>query len=685
MLSLLNTTFTNTLRQGSTLIGSLLSKLKARSTYFENKACTKTTLGELNSAGLLKKASIITTPTAYNNGFIHSVKPEENLGAELITNGDFSNGSTDWVLDSQWQIINNQAVYNGDGSNNTFRQAISIVQGKKYRVQFNVISIAGTGKVQMQTSIGTSFNTIGIKTFDIEIVNSPFTTISFARSSGVVSMTLDNVSVKEIIGADLPFTRNSEATRGNSQSLVESVQILGSNVVTNGDFATNADWTAGDGWSFGGNKASCDGTQTDVTGLIQTISTNIQNQLVKISFTLDISAGTLSGSLNNTGGAEFNALTTSGNYSVEATSSDVNPTILFLGDTNFVGSISNVVIEPATDDTNLPRIDYTGGGCGSWLIEPQTTNLITYSEDYTDNSWGHNTPLTITPNYALSPDGTHNATRLNRIGTGNRIGKNISLEAGKTYNFSFYMKNNGGTSALNIRINGQVGLPLQSYTISNNFERYSFNFTATTTVTSEVRVFTAAVDIDLFLWGVQLEEKAFATSYIPTIGSTRTRNRDVANPAGNSDLISSTEGVLYAEIAALADAGYDRMISLSDGSNSNNLRIELDSSSNKIRTAYKNTITSGTSQSVALQFDLTDTTQFFKVAVLYNQNDFKLYINGVLRDSVAMSIPILPSNTFDGLRFSRGDLSFRFEGKIKCLAVFKETLTDAELVALTTA
>ena len=56
MLSLLNTTFTNTLRQGSTLIGSLLSKLKARSTYFENKACTKTTLGELNSAGLLKKA-----------------------------------------------------------------------------------------------------------------------------------------------------------------------------------------------------------------------------------------------------------------------------------------------------------------------------------------------------------------------------------------------------------------------------------------------------------------------------------------------------------------------------------------------------------------------------------------------------------------------------------------------------
>ena len=44
MLSLLNTTFTNAVIKGFTLVGSLLSKLKARSTYFENKNCTKATL-----------------------------------------------------------------------------------------------------------------------------------------------------------------------------------------------------------------------------------------------------------------------------------------------------------------------------------------------------------------------------------------------------------------------------------------------------------------------------------------------------------------------------------------------------------------------------------------------------------------------------------------------------------------
>ena len=83
MLSLLNTTFTNAVRKGFTLVGSLLSKLKARSTYFENKNCTKATLQDLDDVNLLEKASIITTPTAYSDGKLHSVKPVKALGDEV--------------------------------------------------------------------------------------------------------------------------------------------------------------------------------------------------------------------------------------------------------------------------------------------------------------------------------------------------------------------------------------------------------------------------------------------------------------------------------------------------------------------------------------------------------------------------------------------------------------------------
>ena len=73
----------------------------------------------------------------------------------------------------------------------------------------------------------------------------------------------------------------------------------------------------------------------------------------------------------------------------------------------------------------------------------------------------------------------------------------------------------------------------------------------------------------LYIWGAQIEEQSYATSYIPTNGATNTRLQDIANNSGNSSLINSTEGVLFLEIAALADDSTDRRITISDGTNNN--------------------------------------------------------------------------------------------------------------------
>ncbi len=43
---------------------------------------------------LLQKASIITTPTAYAEDYLYSIKPALSLGAEEITNGNFSVSGT---------------------------------------------------------------------------------------------------------------------------------------------------------------------------------------------------------------------------------------------------------------------------------------------------------------------------------------------------------------------------------------------------------------------------------------------------------------------------------------------------------------------------------------------------------------------------------------------------------------
>ena len=60
--------------------------------------------------------------------------------------------------------------------------------------------------------------------------------------------------------------------------------------------------------------------------------------------------------------------------------------------------------------------------------------------------------------------------------------------------------------------------------------------------------------------GAQLRAKfLYATSYIPTSGSTVTRNQDLCTNGGSLASINSTEGVLYAEIAALANENVQRI------------------------------------------------------------------------------------------------------------------------------
>ena len=185
-------------------------------------------------SNLLQKASIITTPTAYENGKILSVKPVQSLGVEQIENGNFATDS-DWTKGTGWTISGGTANATSAATGTPLSQYIDT--GKKYKITYDVVSLSqGAFQIDLSysgTALGQLVTTTGTFT---DIVTSINPALSI-RVVGTTTGSIDNVSVKELIDADFNFTRNSSATRTNSQGLIEDMQILSADLVTNGDFS----------------------------------------------------------------------------------------------------------------------------------------------------------------------------------------------------------------------------------------------------------------------------------------------------------------------------------------------------------------------------------------------------------------------------------------------------------------
>ena len=322
--------------------------------------------------------------------------------------------------------------------------------------------------------------------------------------------------------------------------------------------------------------------------------------------------------------------------------------------------------------SGLPRIDYTDG-VGSWLFEPQSTNKVTYSEDFTQ--WTKDGGALIESGY-LAPDGSNNAYKVSGTSSSSLYLASIT---NTTDTRTIWARTVSGTGDVYLcgNLNDANGL----FTVTSQWQRFELNgFTgggATDFTAVDFRGSSTLTEV--IIWGAQAEVLSYATSYISTNGSTATRLQDAAFDSGSADLINSTEGVLYAEIAALSDDLSFRVLSLSDGTNHNTVKFGYRSDSNKIYSEFR---TAASSQSF-MSFDVSDITEFNKVAFKYKENDFSLWINGVKRATDTSGL-VPNTGTFNSLSFNRADVNNIFFGKTKCVAVFKEALTDEELTCLTT-
>ena len=369
---------------------------------------------------------------------------------------------------------------------------------------------------------------------------------------------------------------------------------------------------------------------------------------------------------------------------------------------------------------NLPRINYENG-IGHLLLEPQRTNLLTYSEDFSNAAWTKQN-TTIIENEIISPDGYTNADAIVDTATNaeHNISRptNIAVTASSPITQSVFLKS--GTQPFAMLRNFGVGsqqyfcvvVNLNTGTITKTQAGTSTSNTSATItdygngwyrVTATATFATGTLNNpilhlvnsatptigtygevtylgngtnSIFAWGFQLENaSAYATSYIPTLSAAATRIAEVCNGSGNASTFNSSEGVLMAQISALANDGTDREMTISDGTNSNRVVIGYNSS-NQIVAA----VLSGGVQ--MLQTITTDILLTKKIALKYKQNDFALWFNGfkVYTDLIGSTFS---ESTLNQISFNRPDTDGSVYAKTKQIQYFPEALTDSELECLT--
>ena len=343
-----------------------------------------------------------------------------------------------------------------------------------------------------------------------------------------------------------------------------------------------------------------------------------------------------------------------------------------------------------TTDSGFARIDFTNNTSGHLLLEPSSTNLVTHSEDFSDSSWtklgaGTGSAAVVTSNYAVSPDGTQNASRLQcDLNGGTSSSGNQSLiydtySSSSDQTISIYVKSNNGQNQTIYFANTQTSG--DTIIVTSEWQRFTFTHSTSTYVLAIGLRGRSGGGIDdtadVLIWGSQAEASSFATSYIPTTGSTVTRAAETCNSAGNSTVFNDSEGVLYAEIAALTqNSGDSRRFTISDGSIDNRVSFELDETEGLIKLFLSG---SGTTNTLTTT---TDVSINFKIAASYNSTSLKLFLDGT--QIGADTSVVLPTglNVFSFNNPFGGGTS-PFYGKVKGVAVFKEALTDIELEKLT--
>ena len=557
-----------------------------------------------------------------------------------------------------------------------------VPSGYKEDTVYSVVPSDGSGDLSFtRASNGTRVNSAGL----VEVTPWNLVQNSEQYNAGTWLLAFLSISTNSAVApngtttADLLYPSSSEAYCYVSTT---SFSVVGGQIYTQSVYLKSSGFR----WGIVDNMAGSPGAWFDLlNGVVGNVASGCTASIESVGngwYRCSVSSVAQS----STNYADFRMSDSNGSDAVTANGTDG---LYVWGFQINVGSNAKPYF-PTTDRLNVPRLTYQngGGGCPSLLLEKQSTNIATYSEDATQWNKGSNVgSITVTANQTISPDGTQNADKVQfpAVGSGSQYAVLFFpfTASATTYTGSVWLKgeNGGEVVWINFTKDG-VNYTQTLCTLTTSWQR----FTLSSTLTSGADNFQIGVDTrdsaesakpaqTIYVWGRQLEASSYVTTLIPTTSASATRVADACFKTGISSLIGQSEGVMFAEInvPSIATAGNYSSWQLNDGSTSNLIDFTYYSTGRIQAIAF-------IGGSLQVNIDLTSfglTAGNHKIAFAYKLNDYVLYVDGVqVGSDTSAQVPAM----------SKCDL-FTGSNQITIynqFAVFPTRLTNAELASLTT-